>query len=111
MAERQREGVLVAPSRLEHELDVGPVELRQGAQEGVGLEHEAGERPLAEEGVLQDVPGPARGRGQGDAVGGRVLHHHLHQDGQMVLQVGPDRGQVMLDLDPQGVQRLAVADA
>ncbi len=111
MAERKGERARVAPRRLKDDLQVRTVAVRRRANEGVGLEHVAGERAATKKRVLEQVPGPARCGTQRDPVGLAVAHLHQDAGGQVVMVVRAHPGQVVPGLDAERAQRFAVADA
>src|SRR6185437_752534 len=109
VSERKRKGALVASRGLKHDLQVGPLETGTTANEGVGLEHIAGQGAAAIERVLKEVPRTARQRSYRDAVTLRVARLHQHPYGEMIMEIAADAGQVVLDLDAVFAQLLTIS--
>ena len=110
MAERKGKRARVASRRLKDDLQVRTVAVRRRANEGVGLEHVAGERATTKERVLEQVPGAARCGTQRNPVGLAVAHLHQNTGGHVVMVVRAHSGQVLPGLDAERAQRFAVAD-
>src|SRR4030095_11222095 len=76
--EREWKRAGIAPRRLENDLQVGSIEIRLRAHEGVGLENIARQWPTAKQRVLNEVQNPAWRGLQRDSV--RLAVAHLHEN-------------------------------
>ncbi len=108
----QRAGILgVADRGAEEELDVRPVEIRPGADEGAAFAGGGGKEAAAAEHPIEHVDDVARQRPPRQAVGHRRLRLVFERDVEMVLQVLPDARQGMDDGHAVAGELLRIADA